>query len=38
MAKKTWEAGVKEMERIQHEVEGDDDRFYSNDADLKKTK
>lgn len=38
MAKKTWEAGVKEMERIQHEVEGDDDRSYNLDGADKKTK
>jgi hypothetical protein len=38
MAKKTWEAGVKEMERIQHEVEGDDDRSYSMNGADKKTK
>lgn len=38
MSEKTWKAGIKEMERIQREVEGEDDRSYSNDMEQKKMK
>ena len=37
MGKKEWERQTKEMEKIQLEVEGDDDRSYAASADVKKS-
>ena len=32
MSKDEWQRQVKEMEKVQKEVEGDDDRNYSDEA------
>lgn len=37
MSQETWESNMKEMENIQKEVEGDDDRQYVTAEAKKKT-
>ncbi|KAF4816915.1 putative Delta(7)-sterol 5(6)-desaturase [Colletotrichum siamense] len=36
MSEETWKSGIKDMEKIQKEVEGDDDRQYGASVDQKK--
>ena len=38
MGQKEWERQVKEMEKLQREVEGDDDRSYESETVMKKMK